>query len=318
MGSRIARGALGSWVICALACGGGGGSSGGTNPAAITLDTSLAIASGVVQGTVVSTEVGDIVGPAISDDAGAAQLLVETPGREVPASTTRAPFGPTPTNCDDSGSVVLSGDVATPGTYAVGDQVVGDFMMCDDGVGIVFDGILDLTVVALTGDLLGNDFDTTLDLVMTDLLADDGVEEIVLDGDGTLDYDVTQDPLITQVLAGSSLGIDLPTAGFHLMDYETGLVLDGNEIPEEYGFYADGRMTSTLFDGEVSYVTTIDFEGVTGDPPTVGEMVITGGLDATITVDPDPNGMDVDLLIDLDGSGSTDALIETDWLELGL
>ena len=77
-----------------------------------------------------------------------------------------------------------------------------------------------------------------------------------------------------------------------------------------------GRMRSSVFDGEVSYETTVPFEGVDGSPPSMGEMVITGAFDATITVDP-VDDVDVDLVIDLDGSGNPDALVQTTWAALG-
>jgi hypothetical protein len=303
------------------ACGGGGG-SGGSGPAAITQNSSLAIAGAVLQGAALGSDVGAVADAGIRDDVGAASSGASPPGsdigRSAPTMATRAAFGPTGADCQVDGSVLLSGDVATPGEYAVGDQVTADFMMCDEGDGFVFDGLLDLTVLALVGDLPGNDFDVGLDLVMDDLLADDGVDPIVYDGDGTLDYDVSQDPLVTLGLAGTSLTLtlDMGATSFTLMDYVSNLELDAGPNPDEYRFSASGRMTSSEFDGEVAYETTQDFEGVDGSPPMTGEMVITGAFDATITVDP-VDDVDVDLLVDLDGNGNDDVLIGTTWTELG-
>lgn len=307
-------------ALVALACGSGGG-SGGTGPAAITQNTSLDIASAVVRGVVLASGAADVADAGIRDDVGAATPGTSVPGsdigRSVPTMVTRAAFGPSVIDCSVSGSIEVSGDVATPGEYAVGDHEVADFMMCDDDDGFVFDGLLDLTVTALVGSLPGSDFDTTLDLSMNDLSVDDGMTEVVWNGGGMLDYDVSMDPLVTMGLMGTSLSLDSGGENVTLLDYESGLEIDGGASPDEYTFFANGRMTSSAFDGEVQYETTVDFFGIDGSPPTSGEMVITGAFDATITVDPQDD-VDVDLLVDLDGNGNPDVLIGTTWSALGL
>jgi hypothetical protein len=309
----------GSWVAIAplaLACGGGGG-GGGIDAAGISQNGAEDIAGAVLRATVLSTEVSDLVDAGVDDDPGPAQLGGEVPGRDVPAFLRRAPFGPTPVACEESGSAVVSGDVATPGTYAAGDRVLGDFMLCDDDNGFVLDGIYGFTVVSLVGDLLGDDFDATLDLTMTDFVADDGVDVVRYQGDLRLDYDLSQDPLVLAALSGSSLRIELDGESFTLTGFDTSLEVDTDESPDAYEVIADGRLTSSAFTGFVDYDTTTAFTGVDGSPPDVGGMVITGASNASITVDV-IDEIDVDLLVDLNGDGSPDVLVATTWAELGL
>lgn len=317
MASIALRLGLITGLLLGLACSGSGGGGGDTEPASITQGSSLAIGSAVVRATFLSGDLGDIVEASLPPDTGAVQAATQIPGRDVPASLTRAAFGPGEVDCDDDGSVILSGDVDDPDTYSTGDVVNGDFMLCDFGTGFVYDGGFGFTVVSLAGDLLGDSFDVTLDLVMDLFDIDDGVNVLRADGDGTLELDTTNAPIVTSALDGDEMTLSVGGDSFTLRDYTSDLEVDSGPMTPTYVFASDGRMTSSEFSGEVFYQTTIDFEGSGDDPPSVGEMVITGAFDATITVDPQ-NDTDVDLLIDLDGNGGPDVLIGTTWAALGL
>jgi hypothetical protein len=83
-----------------------------------------------------------------------------------------------------------------------------------------------------------------------------------------------------------------------------------------YGRYGKSRGGHDDFEGDVDYENTEDFTGEGDDFPTDGLFVIYGALDALIDVIPDPNGVDVDLEIDLDGNGTPEGLEETTWEEL--
>ncbi|MGH0030803.1 MAG: hypothetical protein ACQGVC_13490 [Myxococcota bacterium] len=302
-------------ALLALACS-GGGSSGGSDAAAITEDDAEAIAGAVLLAGFLAGDVTDVVEAGVDDDAGAARLGGAVPGRDVPTFTTRAPFGPSDVDCDVDGFVTLSGDVQNPGSYQTGDEVDALFVMCDDDNGFVFDGGFDFTITSLSGDLLGDDYDVTLDALFTDFEADDGLSPIDLDGDLVWEGDLSAPPLASYAASGTALDLAFGGDTYQLFDYDADLVIDEGEDPEEYTTSADGRMRSSAFDGEVTYQTTQDFMGTGTDPPASGELVITGAFDATITVAP-VDAVDVDLFLDLDGSGSTDALVETTWSALG-
>jgi hypothetical protein len=72
-------------------------------------------------------------------------------------------------------------------------------------------------------------------------------------------------------------------------------------------------MTSSQFSGQVTFVTSIDFEGDLGGHPSVGRMKITGLSNTSVTIDV-VDDTEVDLLIDLNGDGSPDALVTVPWV----
>lgn len=318
------RSSLVRWCVSICACfaagcsGGGSGDSGGAT-ATISATTAQSIASGVVTAAFLSANSSQDLGGA-GVPTGASPASVTMPVSAQPAATTNAAFGPTVHNCNVDGQVTVSGDVTDPDVPMVGDQVDADFAMCDDGTGLVFDGSLGFTIQSLTGTLqFGDSFDVSLDLVMTGLaVTDSSADTVTVDGDGTLDFDTTMDPLWTMQLAGNALDIAHGGDTFDLADYTTSYEFNGNPSPALFTLAADGRLTSSLFTGDVDYQTLVDLEGEEGAYPYVGELLMTGNLGASIHLIADANATDVHLQIDLDGNGSVDALVETTWAALGI
>lgn len=306
-----------SAVLFGLACSGGGG--GGSGSASVGLNSAAGIASGVVQGVFLARDVGEFTDAGLTDP-GVAPARYEAPIRpgEAPGAVTRAPFGPTPKNCDDDGSVTLSGDVDDPDMLAVGDQVIADFLLCDDGIGLVFDGIFDFTITALDGDIFDDAFAATFDVLMTALSVIEDGDTYTFDGDGVLDLDLdTTTPGVEMYgLDGGRLAVTEAGVSSTLTGYTSDLELDFNEVPEDYTFSAGGRLNSSAFAGGVDYATTIPFMGSGDDYPDSGELLITGDFNATIRVMVN-DSTTVDLELDQNGDGNPDGLISNvSWDEL--
>jgi hypothetical protein len=64
--------------------------------------------------------------------------------------------------------------------------------------------------------------------------------------------------------------------------------------------------------GEVTFDTTVPFTGTDPDDPDAGTLVVTGAEGATLTLVAIDN-IDVQILVDLEGDGNTDATILTTW-----
>lgn len=304
--------------LLAAACSGGGSGGGDGDPtASLTGANAEDVTGAVVRSVVVSSEIGGELdgglpgGAGGGAGAGATARKLEGPrGGSAPGPVTRAPFGPDTEPCDVDGVVTLSGDFADPDVVSVGDFVNADFELCDDG-NVVLDGGLDITIDALTGTLFEGDFSAVLGLVMRMFSIDDGVTMLVLDGDGDLSLDFTM-PLVSVIgMSGSSLEISDGVETALLTNYST--VVEADEDAMTYVLRASGRMEHSAFAGSVDYDTEVDLIGDEGADPDDGLLVIHGALDAFIEVIPDPNGVDVDLFVDLDGNGTPDSLVETTW-----
>lgn len=307
-------------LLLSVACGardveddGGGGGGGGGAMAAITQATSVDMAGAVMRAVERAVFMPPRVDAAIPPDLGALQAPAdELPGRDIPAIANRAAFGPNLVACNVSGDVDLQGDVIDTMTYNIGDVVMGDYMMCDFGTGFVFDGIMDFTITALSGDLLSSSYDTTLDVLFDTF--DTGF--VTFGGDPTVEIDTTSDPLFDYVSYGSSITIEDGGDTHTLSNFTTDLGVDESGSPVTYTFAADADMTSSVFTGAVSFSTTTVFDGELPIVPGTGELRIFGANNASIRVQP-MGTTNVDLNIDLDGNGSIDVLVSTTWAALG-
>ena len=310
--------ALAGNVLLAFACGSGGGGGGGGATAPITMGNAETLAGAVVRAIHHSVFVPLAVDAAIPPDVGALQAAGEIPGRDIPATSPRAAFGPNVVDCDVSGDIELQGDVADPGTYTQGDVVMGDYTLCSVDLLYEFDGRMDFTIASLSGDLLGNSYATRLAVVFGAFDTSFGV----LDGRLTVDLDTTTNPSAYGV-SGSSLTIEENGGTHTLVNFTTDVEVYPIMTRDRYAFSTDGQMTSSEFTGSVSFTTTADlvdgllvfFPGELPPLPPNGELRILGRSNASIRVDP-VDTFDVHLNIDLDGNGSIDALVETTWDEL--
>ncbi len=92
-------------------------------------------------------------------------------------------------------------------------------------------------------------------------------------------------------------------------------ILGVTQSTEAYSFSLDGTLQSERIGG-VSVERLDPFEGTGNDNPTSGTMVITDpstGVTITFQVADDVN---VDLLVDKNGDGTTDFTVHTTWDEL--
>ena len=67
-----------------------------------------------------------------------------------------------------------------------------------------------------------------------------------------------------------------------------------------------------MLGGSIFYETTLPFTGTEPDDPDAGQLVLTGAEGASIVL----NAIDivnVEILVDADGDGTTDVTIQTTW-----
>lgn len=317
------RGVLLAGAVLGVACGNGGG-GGGAPRATITVENAHAVASSIARGIELTLILPAEVDGALPPDPGAAGAGAQIPGREVPATASRAAFGPSLRPCGGEGVVELSGDVADPGTYSQGDVVAGDYETCSFNGFDYFDGRMEVGVTSLVGDLSVDGHQATLDASFDAF--DVGFHTV--SGRATVDIDTAPGARFQFYgLRGGSLQVESDSGETHEIA-NFALDVEVDTMPpiasrDRFAFSTSGEMTSSGLDGWVSYSTPEELTSglfqVVFDRlihfPTFGELLIVGRGGASIRIDPCCRP-DFDLEIDLDGDGSIDALVETDWTTL--
>jgi hypothetical protein len=114
-------------------------------------------------------------------------------------------------------------------------------------------------------------------------------------------------------IASEDLSISDGTSTETLASFSLEQTIDG--ITGAYTLTVSGRISSSIFSGAVDFSTTVDLEGSGDEFAVMGQLVITGDANATITVVV-LDGQLIRLNVDSDGDGETDEVIETSWAEL--
>lgn len=286
----------------------------------ITEDNAREVSSDVLNAAVFSVEMGQIgsfvtVGaepyPTVNSKA---PLLARALSAKVLAQPAMAPVGPETFPCGSSGSVTVSGDLASQDTYTVGDTLSMVFALCDDGFEVVIDGQITMEVTAVSGDISSGLFTLGMDLDIVEFTVDDGGDAGTLDGDlslliDTLDYpvstlEVSGDSLVASAASGRSLGLE---------NYLSTQVMDQGQVPALYTLSSSGTVWGNRYDGEVSFETEVAFAWTEDGSPTQGRMLIEGE-NSSITITALSSGT-LRLEMDFNGDGTVDQTQELTWDE---
>ncbi len=228
------------------------------------------------------------------------------------------PFGPDVYPCGDGvGTVTLSGDIEVPGTLTPGDTILIEYDMCDEGLGEVIDGTVDLTVVDFSGELLLQTYIVAMDAVLTDLQIVTPADTVTSNGDATITLDTQQAPLVEAGVSGTRVTMDANESSETLTNYSSYQSFDGGLVPTEYTFRASGTLDSTQLAGIVTYATGPDFLGFDLAFPHQGEFRVQGDASSVKLVAVDAENVRIE--IDTNDDGTVDETINMTWAEfLGL
>ena len=97
-----------------------------------------------------------------------------------------------------------------------------------------------------------------------------------------------------------------------LSDFTTTVIEDGSVFPSHFTADATGAVSSTLFNGLVTYDTRVEFESTGDGYPYTGELFIFGTDKASIRIIA-VSANSIRIEADYDGNGTEDARIETTW-----
>ncbi len=306
-------------IVIVAGCGGGGG--GGDNlpaEATITPQNAQEIAGDVVIGVLDVGALAVLGGSGlIGADQGAPAMSKLTPimaakGVELLMA---APFGPEIVDCDVSGTVTLSGNLASPDTLTPGDTITARFTDCDDGEGEVINGTMTMTVTSFQGDLFAGLMAVGLDMGFRNLTITEGNEVYTADGDLDMQMDTRAYPLSTYGITSSSLTVSEGPDTLALQNFSLSAETDETAQPLAYTLESSGRV-ALPGQGTVSYGSVQPFTGFGDSEPDAGVMYIEGATSTSITVTVLSN-IQVQLEMDYDGNGTIDETRTVSWDELG-
>jgi hypothetical protein len=332
-----------------VSCGGGGGGDAATppQPLAIDQDNAMQVAAAVLDSMAIVLDLGsgDVV-PPIPVDAAAEDVNTQTPTLakiirdqadsfpllQTPIAVVQvaAVIPPTTFDCVPTGTFTISGEIAdeTGAFLTPGDTMKISFSNCDDGDGVVLNGILALVVVTGVDIDFTPPYDFTFDTTLTNFSMTESVsgESFTANGDLTL-REATNDGLFIETEAsGNKLTASGDGETETLEDYKikgTVHVPAGDAYTAHSSGLADccATLESTILGGSVDFENTETFAGVGDNYPYTGVLFITGATipsgvgDSSvelITVDE----LCVNLLIDENGDGGVDSTITTTWESL--
>lgn len=299
------------------ACGGGSGAHVSPPPEfAITKDNAVAATGAAWESANASAGMTDRLGSGgfVAGAPGGVSKPAVLRTASLQNLAQKIPFGPDTFPCQVSGSITVSGDLADPFTLTPGDFIKLDADACDDGLGEVIDGLLEMTVDAFTGNFLGGAYVLTATLVATDFQAATATDVATANGDATVTLDTTAAPAVAASVSGSSLTTDTNTNSATLTNYLTEQTLDAGLVPSPFTLASSGTLDASQLSGIVTYTTPVVFEGFDANYPHTGELLVSGANSSARLIAIDE--INVRIEIDSDGDGVIDETIDTTWAAL--
>ncbi|WOH39073.1 hypothetical protein RI844_07575 [Thalassotalea fonticola] len=317
-------------TLCVSACGGGGG--GGDTPkvnnqaSTTSIDSGnamqiLAEVSAAVLGTDNLTNSVDF-----SNSNVTVEMNMSNPTAMHGASVTSqkalagiiinyTPIGPETVDCYVSGTQKIWGDLNDVNTLTAGDVLNIESNMCDDGYGEVIDGLLEMTIVNIDGDINSLEFLLEVEVKFADLMTTTDSESISFDGDISMVIDTLAPPLEKLEVSGNSFSINFDDKAVTMSNFLDTFIVDTSTFPIAWEQSAKGSLTSSEFIGTVNYETTLTLMGTGGSYPHSGELLVTGADGASLKlIVIDAENIQIDA--DYDGDKVIDETTYITWSEL--
>lgn len=230
------------------------------------------------------------------------------------------PIGPETQPCAVFGEVIFSADVVDPfalaaGVFSVGDTFHVEYVACDDGLGEIINGVVDLVVDAFAGDLLvSGEFELTMSMVATNLQVTTPTDVLSTHGDATASINTLDAPFVRASVTGNRMELSSNASSEILTGFDSLQTLDGGLETLPYTTIANGTLDSSQLPGVVTYSTPVTLEGFGANFPHTGEFLVVSGNSSARLIAID----DVNVQIDIDNNrdGTVDETIMTTWAEL--
>jgi hypothetical protein len=298
---------------------------GGTNELVVSTANSKPAARAAYGSTMANIDNGGVVGSGGIASSGTGNLqkaqIERTMTRLAERGALQVALDPIVQPCLLSGSVTITGDLASL-PYTVGDTINVDATDCDDDLGEVINGRMEITISAYSGSILfGPTYSLGMDVLLINYEVTTLTDSDLSNGDSAITVDTTGDPLVSMSISGVSL-TTVSNAGTEInSNFQTTQTVDISVAAgaEPFTLAASGTIDSTQLGGEISYSTPVTFQGAGAGYPFAGEMLITGANGATIRLIA-LTETTVRIEVDADGDGVVDVggAEDTTWDDIAL
>ncbi|MGI9204688.1 MAG: hypothetical protein ACR2Q3_11795 [Woeseiaceae bacterium] len=225
------------------------------------------------------------------------------------------PLGPDVTDCDAGGTTTITGEVANPQLLSPGDQINVESMDCDNGLGAVANGRLEMTVVSFDFDLATLGFLLVMNVQLVDFEVVTATDTILSNGDSMVTIDLTGNPLAVTSITGNSLTVQTNSETETNSNFSSMQTVDTSVSPQPYTLESSGTINSTELGGVITYATPVTFQGLGTDYPFAGEFLVTGANGASIRlIALDSTNVRIDT--DTNGDGTVDLMEDTTWADI--
>ena len=288
---------------------------GGTTPLVISAANSKPVVRVAYGSTLQSMETGGLVGDSgiASSPSGGLQKpqFQDSMSGLLIRAVQKDPLGPITEFCGDtaeSGTMTISGEIASITGLTTGDTITVVATDCNEGLGEVINGTMEMTVVSFTGDLLFTGlYRLEMKVLLIDFEVATATDTILSNGDSTVTIDTNGNPVITMSISGISMTTDSMASTEVVSSFLTAQTVDISVVGfEPYTLSASGTINSSQLAGEIVYSTPVTFQGAGVAYPYAGEMLITGANGGTVRLIV-LDEINVRIETDADGDGNVDA-----------
>ena len=293
--------------------------AGGAAALTITTDNAKQAARVAYASAMQSTEAGSQVdGSPVGSNTGSG--LQKPAGYEPGAAALvrylqKVPLGPDTYDCGVSGTQTISGEISNIFDFSglsAGDRINVEATECDDGLGEVVNGRIEMTVVSFSGDLTTGLYQLEMAVQLIDFEVTTAADSILSNGDATVWLDTMGNPLFEMSVSGSSLTTVYAAGTDVLTDFMTLQTVDASVLPEPYTLSAAGTVDSSRLAGSIDFSTPVTFQGAGATYPYAGELLVTGAGGATVRLIA-LTDQSVRIETDTDGDGTVDGTEDTTW-----
>ncbi len=308
--------------IMLTACGGGssGSSSGpdvtgtGGEPVAITMDNAELTAAMVADVALGDGVFGALSGINIPTVPGATGAIATGAAKISRSSQLWATVSDT-VQCAESGMVDIDVTISDPLQPTEGDVFALQFNQCDEGLGVVTNGGMIMTITDLEGNLESEQFLLGVRMELSAFQVTEGGETSGANGTVTITIDSRTPPLTTITVSTSALATSSEGTAEAVSNMTVTISEDQSTFPAAISVQTSFTVDSPRIGGAVTVTTSLAMQSSGEEYPYVGELRITGaGNSSIVMIALDANR--VRLEIDVDGDGALDETIETTWDEL--
>jgi hypothetical protein len=217
----------------------------------------------------------------------------------------------------------VTGDIADISRLSVGDTASFTFNACTYNSVLSINGMIGITLTHISDNFTGTPpYELGIDTLFTNFTVNDDGSIYTCNGDMSMLIAKSEPGHKAADLSGNTLSVSFGLASQNNTLTLTDYVIDSDEsISGDYSVSKHGTVELTIpfIRIKVSFSTITSFTGNhdigTGDP-TAGELHIIGALGSQAWVIAQPDGVNIQIDIDVDGDDVVDETVMTTWAEL--